>query len=308
MWLFCLSGRSSRLLTTTHTLLLNQNVPRERLLRSDAYSHQGILSSQTSSVVNLVKAKRRRENEGPREAKKEVNPSAPREEPVLACLQSDENPRVARVDDVSASCGLRTSPYSQPSAGGYCLDGREEMQSPLTRKTSPSTERWNPWRFVGVGLQYQYARHPGFLTSDVHHDIDQRIALYKMGLHRRREHLSLKPTRKCGKGSSSTLAYRSSRQERYLPPAVISAGDGSMSFCPSSLAHRLPTHLHVLKSMATHCHRYPRPSTTLSSFRTPATHSPRSWTTRRPCLRTRSRDGIPTCTSSARSYRGYSRL
>ncbi len=85
--LFCPSGRLSCLLAVTHYhLLLNQSVLLQRLLRSDAYSHQGIPSSQTSSVVSLVRAKRHRENEGPREAKREVIPSAPREEPVLVVM------------------------------------------------------------------------------------------------------------------------------------------------------------------------------------------------------------------------------
>ena len=58
------------------------------------------------------------------------------------------------------------------------------MPSPLTPKTLLSIERWNPWRIVRVTLlQYQYAHHLGLLLSNVHHDIDRKIALRKMGLH-----------------------------------------------------------------------------------------------------------------------------
>ncbi|KAH8995082.1 Mus7/MMS22 family-domain-containing protein [Lactarius hatsudake] len=77
-----LSERSFVMLVDTHTLSPSPDPEHSppKASRSGAYNHQNIRSSQTSSVVSLVRVKRLRENEV---QGVKVSPSAPREELVL---------------------------------------------------------------------------------------------------------------------------------------------------------------------------------------------------------------------------------
>ena len=151
-------------------------------------------------------------------------------------------------DDTTAYNDLRIYPCSQSEAVGYYLDGRGEMLLRLIQRISRFARPWNHWSVTHV--HPQFGHNLSCLTSSVHHGKWCEALSTEPPLRRYRGRLILHATKGHDIVLSSTLIYRFSRQGRYMRPSLTLARDGCMSFYPSFLVPRSPTHLLPLKLTA----------------------------------------------------------